>query len=99
MAQATTYDGAVLSLEGVSTRKGHRHAFVHERVLEFIARDTEQHGSSCFSKRALAEALGCDVKTLDRAITRLKREGVVETVPRFDANGGQLPNAYRAKLS
>lgn len=86
----------MISLEGVEKRKGDRHAFVHERVLALIERDTEATGSSCFTKRSLAEALGCNTRSVDRAITRLQREGAIERIPRYGANGAQLGNAYRA---
>lgn len=86
----------MISLEGVSARRGGRHTFVYERVLEIIARDTERTGVSCFAKRDLAEALGCNVRSIDRAIRRLRREGAIESVPRYSDSGAQLANAYRA---
>ena len=86
----------MISLEGVSPRRGERHAFVHERVLELVARDTGREGASCFTKRELAEALGCSVRSVDRAVRRLRREGLVESVPRYGDTGAQLANAYRA---
>lgn len=85
----------MVSLEGVETRKGNRHAFVHERLYEIIERDTERDGVSCFTKRDAAEALGCDVTSIDRAVRRLRAEGAIESVPRYSATGAQLANAYR----
>lgn len=85
----------MISLTGIDDRKGDRHAFVHERVYELIARDTRAQGECRFAKRELAEALGCNVRMVDRAITRLRREGAIESVPQYDENGAQLGNAYR----
>lgn len=86
----------MISLEGVSTKRGPRHTFVHERVLEIISRDTEQDGASCFTKKELAEALGCNVRSVDRAIHRLRNEGAIESVARYSDSGAQLANAYRS---
>ena len=86
----------MIDLEGVSARRGDRHTFVHERVLELIERDTERDGVSCFAKRDLAAALGCNVRSVDRAIRRLRSEGAIESVPRYGDSGAQLANAYRA---
>lgn len=51
---STTGDGT--SLRGISTRINGRHAFVHERVLELIARETKASGSVDFSKAELRSA-------------------------------------------
>ncbi len=87
---------APLSLEGISTQKRGRHAFVHERLLELIERETGRCGGVSFSKREAAEALGCSEQSLARAITRLRREGKIESFPRYDANGGQIASGYRS---
>lgn len=84
------------SLKGVSRRINGRHAFVHERVLELVARETELRGSVTFRKADLAHRLGCCERSLDRAVTRLRREGFITTTPLFDEAGGQLGNEYRA---
>lgn len=73
-----------------------RHAFVHERLLELIARETEAHGFAKFTKRELAATLGCCQRSIDRAITRLKRSGRIEVLPRYGANGAQEASWYRA---
>ena len=39
--------------------------------------------------------LGCCDQSLDRALTRLRREGYIISEPSFDSNGGQLGNVYR----
>lgn len=84
-----------ISLQGVSNRINGRHAFVHERVLELIARGTTEDGSISFRKGDLAVRLGCCDQSLDRALTRLRREGYVISEPSFDSNGGQFGNVYR----
>lgn len=88
--------GADISLEGVSSRINGRHAFVHERVLELIVRETEQNGSVNFRKSELVERLGCCERTIDRSLTRLRREGLVTSTPVFNDNGAQLGNTYSA---
>lgn len=84
------------SLRGVGTVVNGRHAFIHERVLLLIARETERSGSVSFLKTDLARRLGCRGHTLDRALTRLRREGLVVSTPTFDETGAQCANEYRA---
>ena len=84
-----------ISLEGISERRGHRHAFVYERVYEIIARDSDATGSTTFSKRSLAASLDCSLRSVDTAIQRLRNDGVIETVPQYGENGAQLANVYR----
>ena len=82
----------MVSLDGVAARKGNRHAFVWERVYDLVARDSEHGGSSLFTKQELAKALGCSVRSVDRA---MRREGFIESVPRYAESGAQMANAYR----
>lgn len=84
------------SLRGIPTKLDGRHAFVYERALALIARETLLVGSVEFRKADLAARMGCCVPTLDRALLRLKREGYVEVEPRFAESGAQLSNGYRA---
>ncbi|OUP10412.1 MarR family transcriptional regulator [Collinsella sp. An2] len=84
------------SLTGISRRINGRHAFVHERVLEMIVRETELRGSVTFRKADLAHRLGCCERSLDRALTRLRRDGEVKSTPVFDTSGAQLGNEYVA---
>ena len=65
-------DGSSLSLDGITTRVGNRHAFIDERVLELIVRETVEHGSVQFAKRELAQQMGCAEKSLDRAVRMLR---------------------------
>ena len=85
-----------ISLDGISTQINGRHAFIHERLLELIEQETERHGYLTFTKRQMADLLGCSLQSLNRAITRLRREEKIETVARYEKNGGQLGNWYRA---
>lgn len=87
---------ANISLKGVSERINGRHAFVHERVLELIVRGTTEDGQISFRKADLAKRLGCCDRSLDRALTRLRREGYIVSEPSYDARGAQLGNVYRA---
>ena len=82
-----------ISLQGVSDRINGRHAFVHERVLELIARGTTEDGSISFRKGDLAVRLGCCDRSLDRALTRLRREGYIISEPSFDSGprAGERP--------
>ena len=80
----------------VSKRINGRHAFVHERILEFVARETVRHGSVRFNKNDLALSLGCSAHTVDRALARLRRSGALTSTPIYDELGGQLGNEYRA---
>lgn len=88
--------GTGASLQGVSTHINGRHAFIHERVLELVARETELRGSVTFSKADLAQRLGCCENSVDRAIARLRRDGYVISEPMFSATGAQMENEYRA---
>lgn len=84
-----------LTLDGVPTIVNGRHAFVHERVLALIRRETKRSGALRMSKRQLADLLGCDICSVNTAIRRLRRTGQIESIPQHDASGGQVENAYR----
>lgn len=88
--------GTGASLTGVSNRINGRHAFIHERVLELVVRETELRESVTFRKADLARRLGCCERTLDRALTRLRRDGLVVSEASFSPTGAQLGNVYRA---
>lgn len=81
---------------GISASINNRHAFVYERVLEYIVRETEQAGSVAFNKAQLAHGLGCCVRSLDRAVHRLRTEGLITSKPQFMASGAQGANVYSA---
>ena len=43
-----------------------------------------------------SERMGCCVRSLNRALTRLRREGLVVSTPVFNKVGSQLGNRYTA---
>ncbi len=64
------------------------------RVLGFIASCGSEGCSE--TKQDLAKKLQVSLKTVDRAIHRLREEGLVISLARFDDNGTQLSNTYIA---
>lgn len=64
-------------------------------VLGCIAAQTATAGEARFTKRGLAREVNRSEKTIDRAIARLRRLGMIEVEARYDENGAQLANAYR----
>ena len=60
------------------------------RILGVIA----AAGGIPISKSDIAEAAGCVVRTADRALQRLRAEGLVELVVNYDEAGGQMANSY-----
>lgn len=67
-------------------------------VLVFIDERGSERDGVALTKRALAESTGRNIKTVDRAVSSLRRRGMVEAVPQYDEAGGQLSNAYRVTL-
>ncbi len=64
------------------------------RVLGFIASCGAEGCSE--TKQELAKKLQISLKTIDRAIHRLREEGLIVSLARFDDNGTQLSNTYIA---
>ena len=64
------------------------------RVLGFIASCGAEGCSE--TKQDLAKKLQISLKTVDRAIHRLREEGLVISLACFDTNGTQLSNTYIA---
>ncbi|WP_051008428.1 helix-turn-helix domain-containing protein [Enorma massiliensis] len=87
---------AAADLEGVPSAISGRHAFGHERLLVLIANKTAAAGGLNMSKREIADVLGVNVHTIDRAVKRLKDEGLIEAVAIYDARGAQQGNRYRS---
>lgn len=96
--RAATRDGATHARKAmdIPARIDGRHAFAHERVLVFIALETRLEGAVRCSKREISEMLGVNLRTVDRAIVRLRSSGEVESVPCHNEAGAQLGNEYRA---
>lgn len=64
-------------------------------LLRFIAGETALNGGVCCTKRDLADLTGRNVKTIDRCLSALRRDGLVEAEMRFGENGAQLGSCYR----
>lgn len=68
---------------------------MQERILGHLAMRCASAGSAVVSKAELAQRMGCCMKTVDRAVSRLKAEGYIEVESAFDEVGGQVANTYR----
>ncbi|WP_165055551.1 MULTISPECIES: GntR family transcriptional regulator [unclassified Adlercreutzia] len=87
--------GRLSSKEGAS-----RLTPLQQRILGFIVERTAMGGGHAHcTKREIAEFMKCSAKTVDRAIVRLRAEGVIESHPRFNESGGQEGNTYRVVSS
>ena len=62
------------------------------RILGYIASCGAQGCSD--TKNAIAEKLGVCPKTVDRAVRRMRDDGLIVSTARFDENGAQLGNVY-----
>lgn len=60
------------------------------QIIEFI----ERHAGRPCSKAKIALALGRNEKTVDRLLSRMRREGIVLSEPVHAENGAQLANVY-----
>ena len=60
------------------------------KIIEFIGR---HEGKPC-SKAQIAAVLGRNEKTVDRLLSRMRREGIVISRPVHAASGAQLANVY-----
>ena len=80
---------------GVPARDGERLTPAQERLLGFIASRCVVDGSVALTKRELADRMGCCVRTVDRAVTRLRAEGYVKVREIYGADGAQVANEYR----
>ena len=80
---------------GGRVREGGRLTPSQERLLGFIASRCVAGGSVALTKRELAARMGCCVRTVDRAVTRLRAEGYVEVRELYSADGAQVANEYR----
>lgn len=83
-------------LDGISVSINKRHAFVHERLLAYIVRETERSGGVVFHKKEMAKWLGCCEQSLNRAAHRLRADGLIESQPQFLESGAQAGNRYVA---
>ncbi len=67
------------------------------RIAAYLAAEANANEEGLFgcSKKDLAAGVGVSEKTVERSLTHLRREGVIESVPQYAENGTQLANAYR----
>lgn len=66
-----------------------------ERLLGYIAVKSSTDGSFSCSKSELSSRLHCSPKTIDRALHRLRQEGIIVVEENYLENGGQMANTYR----
>lgn len=66
-----------------------------ERLLGYIAVKSSTDGSFSCSKSELSNRLHCSAKTIDRALQRLRQEGIIIVEENYLENGGQMANTYR----
>ena len=77
--------------------KGVRLSSAQKRILGYISAETTlSNGVSC-SKKELAKQANCSIQTVDRAIARLRKLGLVEVEECHAESGAQTANLYRAK--
>ena len=62
------------------------------RILGYIASCGAQGCTD--TKQAIAEKLGVCPKTVDRAVRRMRDDGLIVSTARFDENGSQLGHVY-----
>ena len=62
------------------------------RILGYIASCGAQGCSD--TKNAIAEKLGVCPKTVDRAVRRMRDDGLIVSTARFDEHGSQLGNLF-----
>lgn len=66
-----------------------------KQLIVIIASHQVGDGYVAFSKRELTELLGKCGKTVDGAVSNLRRRGLIEAKPRYSETGGQISSAYR----
>lgn len=54
-----------------------------------------ENGSVRLPKNELAQHMECCVRTIDRAVRKLRDEGYIEVVVLYGEDGGQICNEYR----
>ena len=79
--------------------KRRRFTKTQESILRYLAGETALNGGVSCTKQQLADLLGRNVKTIDRCMSALRRQGLVETQTNFDENGAQVSNTYRVTLT
>lgn len=79
--------------------KRRRFTKTQESILRYLAGETALNGGVSCTKQQLADLLGRNVKTIDRSLSDLRRQGLVEARTNFDENGAQVSNTYRVMFA
>lgn len=66
-----------------------------ERLLGFLVSQCMEKGSVRLTKNELAQHMGCCVRTMDRAVRKLRDDGYIEVGVLYGEDGGQVGNEYR----
>lgn len=66
-----------------------------ERLFGFIVSQCMKNGSVRLTKNELAKHMECCVRTIDRAVRKLRDEGYIEVVVLYGEDGDQICNEYR----
>lgn len=90
-------EGRSASLRGETESQGVRLSSAQKRILGYISAETTLSDGVRCSKKELAKQAGCSVQTVDRAIFRLRKLGLVEVEECHAESGAQTANLYRAK--
>lgn len=61
-----------------------------ERLLGYIAAQTTISGAAQATKKELSQLMGCSVKTIDRAITRMSGKGLSKSSHATPKTGGSF---------
>lgn len=95
----TTFDdgGRSASLSGETESQGVRLSSAQKRILGYISAETTLSDGVRCSKKELAKQANCSVQTVDRAIFRLRKLGLIEVEECHADTGAQTANLYRAK--
>ena len=84
-----------MAVQKDETRRSRRLNKTQQALLRYIAGETAVNGGASCSKRELADRFGRNVKTIDRNLSQLRKDGLVKAEMRFDERGAQLPSVYR----
>ena len=77
--------------------KKRRFTKTQEMLIRYIAGETALDGGVRCTKQELADRFGRNVKTMDRCISALRRESVIQVEANFDERGAQVSNLYRVE--
>lgn len=70
---------------------------VQRLIVAYLRDNADVHGWTTLSKAQLADNVECSLKTVDRAMKRLKNEGYIEVKFHYAEDGGSMANSYRLK--